>query len=126
MPETAEKKRILVVDDECEALEYIKDALEDEYVVFTAQNGETALDILSGERIDLVLLDIAMKEMDGNEALRKIRGIPGLGKVKVCIVSALMAPEQEKMSRELGADDYLVKPFRVDRLMDKVAALLDE
>ena len=120
------RKRILVVDDESEALEYITDALEENYAVLTARSGKTALEILGGERIDLVLLDIAMKEMDGNEALWKIRNMPGKENLLVCIVTALMSPGQEKKSRDLGANDYLIKPFSIEKLLDTVAGLLGD
>jgi DNA-binding response OmpR family regulator len=127
MPEAkTAKKRILVVDDESEALEYISDILEERYEVFTAPGGRQALDILSRERIDLVLLDIAMQGMDGNEVLRKIRSAPMTETLPVCIVTAIAAPKQEQNSRDMGATDYLIKPFRIETLIDKVAMLLGE
>ncbi len=122
----AARKRILVVDDEREALEYINDILEDRYDVFTAPDGRQALDILDRERIDLVLLDIAMQEMDGNKVLQKIRSMPRTETLPVCIVTAIAAPNQEQNSRSLGANDYLIKPFRIETLVDKVASLLGE
>ena len=120
------RKRILVVDDEKEALEYIHDILEDRYDVFTALDGKRALEILDAERIDLVLLDIAMQEMDGNKVLQKIRSMPRTETLPVCIVTAIAAPKQEQDSRRLGANDYLIKPFRIETLVDKVASLLGE
>jgi DNA-binding response OmpR family regulator len=120
------RKQILVVDDEKETLEYINDILEDRYNVFTALDGKQALDILDKERIDLVLLDIAMQEMDGNKALQIIRSMPGTENVPVCIVTAIAATKQEQTSRLLGANDYLIKPFHIDTLMKKVSSLLGE
>jgi len=122
----AARKCILVVDDEQEALEYINDILEGRYVVFTAPDGKRALEILDRERVDLVLLDIAMQEMDGNKVLREIRSMPRTESLPVCIVTAIAAPKQERDSRHLGANDYLIKPFRIETLMDKVASLLGE
>ncbi|MFA6447959.1 MAG: response regulator [bacterium] len=127
MQETnAARKQILVVDDEKETLEYIHDILEDRYNVFTALDGKQALDILDNERIDLVLLDIAMQEMDGNKVLQIIRSMPRTEHLPVCIVTAIAATKQEQTSRMLGANDYLIKPFHIETLIKKVASLLGE
>ena len=122
----AARKRILVVDDEKETLEYIHDILEDRYDVFTAPDGRRALEILDRESVDLVLLDIAMQEMDGNKVLQKIRSMPRTESLPVCIVTAIAAHKQEQDSRRLGANDYLIKPFHIETLVDKVASLLGE
>ncbi len=120
------KKRILVVDDEKEIVEFINEVLEDRYEILTATDGPGALAILDKEDVDLILLDIAMQEMDGNKVLKSVRGNPKTAAVPVCIVTAIAASNQKQTSLLFGANDYLVKPFKIEKLLDTVAALLGE
>jgi phosphoserine phosphatase RsbU/P len=109
---TENPSRILVVDD----LEVNRDLLARRvqrlgHSTGFADNGQTALDQLRASAWDLVLLDITMPEMDGYEALRTIKADPMLAHIPVVMVSAIDEIESVVRCIELGADDYLAKPF---------------
>jgi DNA-binding response OmpR family regulator len=120
------KKRILIVDDESEVVEFIRDTLEPKYDVLAVLNGKEALSVVERERVDLILLDIAMPDMEGNEVLRRIRGNPDRVAIPICMVTALAGRNQRIESYRAGADEYLVKPFRTEALLETVARLLGE
>lgn len=102
---------ILVVDDEPISVEMLINLLEGEYRVITAHNGQDALEIVSKEPIDLILLDVLMPEMDGYEVFRAIRKLPAHRDTPVLYITALGEEECEYEGLELGAGDYIHKPF---------------
>lgn len=114
---------ILVAEDEPQIRALIKDYLVFEgYSVIEAVNGEDAISkfcAIAG--IDLVILDVMMPKVNGYEACESIRGISD---VPILFLTALSAPENEVKGFELGADDYIAKPFRYDVLMARVKSTL--
>src|SRR5438309_9681913 len=114
--------RILVVDDEPRMLSMMRRVLEaDGYGVVLASDGAVALDILRGEPIDLVILDVMMPHLDGFEVCRTVR--------RESIVPILMLTARDEgvdkvTGLDCGADDYVIKPFDADELMARVRALL--
>jgi DNA-binding response OmpR family regulator len=114
--------KILVVDDEQTLLNQLRNALEDQrYIVETALDGEEALDKLFENPVDLIILDIMLPRSDGLSVLREIRRA-GM-KVPVLMLTARGALEDRIKGLDLGADDYLAKPFSLDELMARVRAL---
>ena len=118
--------KILVVDDE----PYNVDLLEQElellgYATVAAMDGRDALDALAREAVDLVLLDVMMPRLDGYEVLRRIKADPALRHLPVIMVSALDQLESAVRCIELGAEDYLPKPFEPVLLRARVAAGLE-
>ena len=116
-------KSILIVEDDRNIQDIIAYNLEKEdFKVFTSDNGVEALELMAdGEDIDLVLLDIMMPKMDGYECLRIIKekyNIP------VIMVTALEAEENIVQGLEMGADDYIVKPFRNREMVARIRANL--
>lgn len=113
---------ILVVDDDPRLLRFVRANLEAlHYKVVTAEGAEDALELLAREAPDLILLDIMLPGMDGYELCRHIRTF---SMVPVLMLTA-KAEEQDKVKGlELGADDYLTKPFGVPELLARVEALL--
>lgn len=108
----SDRARLLVVDD----IEVNRDLLARRlarlgHEVGFADNGRTALDALRAAPWDVVLLDITMPEMDGYEALARIKADPGLAHIPVIMVSAIDEIDSVVRCIELGADDYLAKPF---------------
>ncbi len=114
-------KKILVVDDEKTLREFVSRNLSARgFQLFTATNGLEALAIFNTETLDLVILDLMMPHMDGLETCRRIRQ---KSTVPIIILSAL-GEEQDKIAAfDLGADDYLTKPFGVAELLARVRAV---
>lgn len=121
------KNRILVVDDEPRVRELLKIALEkSNYEVLTANSGKEALDILRKEKVDLVLADVMMPEMDGYELCKRIREDPKLYPLRFIFVTAKSEREDEIHGFKLGADDYITKPFNLRTLLARVETRLRE
>lgn len=125
MSTAGEPARLLVVDD----LEVNRELLARRvsrlgHTAGFAVNGVDALDKLRSEPWDLVLLDITMPEMDGYEVLRQLKSDPALADIPVVMVSAIDETDSMVRCLELGADDYLTKPFSLAELLARVKALL--
>jgi two-component system KDP operon response regulator KdpE len=117
-----QKRLILVADDDAPILRLVRTKLQtDGYQVMTATNGQEALDRFEADRPDLIVLDIMMPVMDGIETLRRIRG---QSNVPVILLTARTAGRDKVRSLDLGADDYVTKPFDPDELSARVAAVL--
>lgn len=115
--------RILIVDDEAALVKQLQTMLSAErYLVDTASDGEAALDRLADNPADLVILDIMLPKLDGLAVLRHIRE-SGLS-TPVLMLSARSAIEDKIAGLDLGADDYLAKPFSPAELMARIRALL--
>lgn len=113
---------ILVVDDESRMIRFIRMNLELEgYRVVEAHNGLEALDKVRRDLPDLVLLDVMMPEMDGFEALRSLREFSN---VPVIMLTVRDEEEDKVRGLELGADDYVTKPFSARELASRIKALL--
>ncbi|MBP7175570.1 MAG: diguanylate cyclase [Thermoclostridium sp.] len=113
--------RLLIVDDTPENLEISGKILEKEsYDIYVADSGETALDLASNVKFDLILLDIMMPVMDGFEVCRRIREKPEYGSVPVIFLSAKAGIESVMKGFELGAVDYVRKPFNPAELVARV------
>lgn len=115
------KKKILVVDDESSLRLLVVGTLQAyDYQVFKAENGYEALEIARSERPDLVLLDVAMPEMDGFEVCRRLKADPVTKDVVVVMLTVLAQEADRKRGLEAGADAYLTKPFSPTVLLSKV------
>src|SRR5687767_13180589 len=116
---------ILAVDDESSVLLAVRRVLEDDnYTVSEAHSGEEALQMLSQNHYDLIVLDVIMPEMNGIEVCRRIRANPALAKTPVLFLTAKGRPSEIVQGLDAGADDYLVKPFAVVELPARIRALL--
>jgi|FLYL01.1.fsa_nt_gi diguanylate cyclase (GGDEF)-like protein len=119
------RERILVVDDDQDILRVVRINLELEgFDVATAEDGQEAIDQALEEPPDLVLLDIMMPRMDGLTALRKMRSHPALAGTSIILLTARGLPEDRVRGLDLGADDYITKPFDVNELIARVKAVL--
>ncbi len=115
-------KKILVVDDEMPIAEILKYNLEEEgYQVILAFNGEEALQKVATENPDLVILDIMMPQKDGYTACREIRQ---KSSIPIIMVSAREDEVDKVLGLELGADDYVTKPFSAREVVARVKAAL--
>lgn len=120
-------KTILVVDDERDTLQMIRDLLEGEgYGVLTAESGAIALDMLRSETPDLIILDLMMPAMDGFEFVRR-KSKEGIGEgVPIIVLTALDTFTYSDMflSEMLGVCLFMYKPFRAARLLENVQEAL--
>jgi two-component system response regulator VicR len=115
-------KKILVVDDEKNIVDVVAFNLHKEgYEVVVARDGESCLAAFANEKPDLVILDIMMPKMDGFEACRRIRQT---SQVPIIMLTARAEEVDKVLGLELGADDYVVKPFGVRELLARVKANL--
>ncbi len=118
-------KKILVVDDEENIVELVKFNLEQEgYQVTSAYTGKKALDLIKEDRFDLVILDLMLPEMDGFDICRKIRNKTGINRLPVIMLSAKSEEVDKVLGLEIGADDYITKPFSPRELLARVKAVL--
>ncbi len=121
MPEEFDRRRILVVDDEERMVRFIRMNLEhDGFQVMEAFNGKQAIDKLR-DTPDLVLLDVMMPDIDGFEVLETIREVSS---VPVIMLTARGEEDDRVRGLELGADDYITKPFSPRELVSRVKAAL--
>jgi two-component system KDP operon response regulator KdpE len=121
MPDQNERRRILVVDDEERMVRFIRMNLEhDGYQVMEALNGKQAIDKLR-DTPDLVLLDVMMPDIDGFEVLETVRQVSS---VPVIMLTAKGEEDDRVRGLELGADDYVTKPFSPRELVSRVKAVL--
>jgi DNA-binding response OmpR family regulator len=114
--------RILVVDDEPRYLRLLEaNLLTEDYQVVTAMDGEEALEAFSAEPADLILLDVMMPHMDGFAVCQRIRQF---STVPIIMLTAKGEEQDRVRGLDVGADDYLVKPFSVMELLARVRAVL--
>ena len=114
--------KVLVVDDDINIVKLIKLYLEKEdYEVVTANNGREALEIYNREDPSIIVLDIMMPELDGNAVCREIRKTSN---VPIIMLTAKGETFDKVLSLELGADDYIVKPFDPKELTARIKAIL--
>jgi CheY-like chemotaxis protein len=119
-----ERSRILVTDDEPITRMLVKLLLErDRFEVLEAANGRQAVEIALRERPDLVLIDLNMPEVDGYEAIGRLRRDFTLATVPIVVLTSEEGPGVEKRVLELGADDYIIKPFDPEVLLSRVHAV---
>lgn len=121
-----EATRILLVDDEPMNIHVLIEALKDSYELLVATNGKEALKLAESEpKPDLILLDIMMPEMDGYEVIERLKGNDNTKDIPVIFVSALSEIEDEAKGLELGAVDYITKPFNLRIAKARIKTHLD-
>jgi two-component system, OmpR family, alkaline phosphatase synthesis response regulator PhoP len=120
-----QRHHILVVDDDREIARMIRGYLEQAgYVATLAHDGESALHLLRSARPDLVLLDLMLPDRDGWELTQLIRSDPALAATYIIMLTARVEDSDKIVGLELGADDYIPKPFNPRELLARVRAML--
>ena len=116
---------ILVIEDEDRLRENIAQILEfGDYQVYLAASGISGIELAQQHRPDLILCDIMMKQVDGFGVLQELRGDPSTAKIPFIFVTAKADRESMRYGMELGADDYVTKPFTTSELLNAVSARL--
>ena len=119
----SEKQTILIIEDERAISNFIGRALTaNDYRVIPAFSGREGLSLLFSHGPDLVLLDLGLPDMDGLEVLAQLRGLPK--EVPVIIISARDRETEKVKALDMGADDYVVKPFGVSELLARIRSAL--
>jgi len=122
-----DRTRILVIDDEPNIVQTLKDRLEmNDYQVFTAGNGQEGLDVFEREQPDVILLDVIMPIMDGLAMLEALRARPDGGDVSVIMLTARSQAQDIARANDAGIDDYIVKPFDLSELLEKIESLVEQ
>jgi two-component system alkaline phosphatase synthesis response regulator PhoP len=118
-------QRILVVDDDREIVRLTRAYLEQSgYQVLVAYDGETALHILRRERPDLVILDLMLPDRHGYDVTRTVRADASLAAMPIIMLTARVEDHDKIVGLELGADDYVTKPFNPRELLARIRAVL--
>jgi two-component system, OmpR family, alkaline phosphatase synthesis response regulator PhoP len=121
------KGRILVVDDEIYIVHILDFSLGMEgYEVLTALDGEQALEKARAEKPDLIVLDIMMPKLDGYETCKALKSREETRDIPVILLSAKGRNVDQKTGFEVGADDYITKPFSPRKLVERINAILGQ
>ena len=119
------KQRICVVDDDKSIVKILRGYLEQSgYEVLVAYNGKMAIQIIVSEKPDLLLLDLMLPDKDGWELTRIIRADQRIAKLPIIMLTARVEDSDKIIGLELGADDYITKPFNAREVVARVRALL--
>lgn len=121
------KRKVLIVDDDEELVELLSDvfARDTRFEIRTANNGFAAGMSVKEFRPDLVVLDVMLPDINGKEVCERVRSDETLESVKIICISGMVEQDKVIELREAGADDFMHKPFNVDRLLDRACDLLD-
>jgi two-component system alkaline phosphatase synthesis response regulator PhoP len=119
------RQRVLVVDDDPQIVRLVRAYLEQAgFQVLTSANGESALHVLRRERPDLVVLDLMLPDRDGWDITRLVRADSSLAATPIIMLTARVEDADKIIGLELGADDYITKPFSPREVVARVRALL--
>lgn len=116
---------ILVVDDNEDMLSFISSSLCSSYNVLTATNGQEALSVLSANLISLVVSDVMMPVMDGLELCKRMKSDINMSHIPIILLTARTTDENQLEGLQLGADDYVMKPFNMDVLSLRIAKFME-
>lgn len=120
------RKKILVVEDVDLNRDLLVQLLEDDYEVITAADGEKGFEYAVQEQPDLVLMDLSLPVLDGWEATRRIKALPGKKDLPVLALTAHAMPGDEEKAKAAGCDDYLTKPIDEELLFEKLESFLGD
>jgi two-component system alkaline phosphatase synthesis response regulator PhoP len=119
------KGKVLVVDDEVNITQILEFSIGSEgFDVITAQNGEEAIEKARRVQPDLIILDIMMPKIDGYEACRILKANPLTKNIPVVLLTAKGRDIDKRLGMEVGATDYIVKPFSPNKLVERINQLL--
>jgi len=119
------KKHILVIDDVALNLKCAEDVLKDRYRLTMVSSGKEALEVLHKGAPDLILLDVIMPEMDGYETFANIREMKGMAEVPIIFLTADIGVGSEVMGLQMGAMDYIHKPFDPNIMLSRIKRVLE-
>ncbi len=116
------KNKVLIVEDDASVIKFLQSCLtSNDYDVITAATGQSALDVISSHCPDLILLDLGLPDIEGSQIIKTVRTWT---KVPIVVISARSTESDKAEALDLGADDYLTKPFGAIELMARIRAAL--
>ena len=119
------KPRVLLVEDNEDLLHFLKDVLNDQYTVTLARDGKEALKLLDSDNIDLIVSDIMMPGMDGLELCKSLKNDIRTSHIPIILLTAKTSGEDEVKGLEIGADDYISKPFNPGALLLRISNIME-
>jgi len=120
-------KKIFLVDDDEIHLTILENILKDKYETITAKSGKDALEyLLNGVIPNLILLDILMPNLDGWETFNRLRAISFLQDVPIVFLTSVSESAEVEHAQEIGAADYITKPYNKDDLLDRIEKILNK
>jgi excisionase family DNA binding protein len=121
------KRKVLIVDDDEELVELISDVLarDGRFEVRSANNGFDAGMVVREYRPDLIVLDIMLPDINGKEVCIRVRNDKSMSDVRIICISGMVEEDKVGELREAGADDFMHKPFEVEKLIERMCQLLD-
>jgi len=121
------KRKLLIVDDDEELVDLLRDAFERDgrFEIKVANNGFEAGMLVKEFRPDLVVLDVMLPDINGKEVCQRVRSDATLDTVKIICISGMVEQDKVAELRAAGANDFMQKPFTVDRLMERACDLLE-
>ncbi len=121
------KRKILVVDDDVELVELITDVLDRDgrFDVKSVNNGFDAGMMVKDYRPDLIVLDVMLPDINGKEVCQRVRSDKAMDMVKIVCISGMVEEDKVDDLKNAGANDFMRKPFEVDRLIERICQLLD-
>jgi putative two-component system response regulator len=121
----SDRKTVLIIDDTPLNIKILSDALKDIYRILVAPNGERGLELARGENSpDVILLDIMMPGMDGFEVCKRLKSDTATSGIPVMFITAMEKGADEKKGRELGAADFVFKPFSIPDLKKRISKII--
>ena len=121
------KRKILVVDDDVELVELITDVLDRDgrFEVRSANNGFDAGMMVKDYKPDLIVLDVMLPDINGKEVCQRVRNDKTMDSVQIICISGMVEDDKVDGLRQAGANDFMRKPFEVDRLIERICQLLE-
>ena len=121
------KRKILVVDDDVELVELITDVLERDgrFEVRSVNNGFDAGMMVKDYKPDLIVLDVMLPDINGKEVCQRVRSDKTMDIVQIICISGMVEDDKVDGLRQAGANDFMRKPFEVDRLIERICQLLE-
>jgi excisionase family DNA binding protein len=121
------KRKILVVDDDVELVELITDVVERDgrFEVKSVNNGFDAGMMVKDYQPDLIVLDVMLPDINGKEVCQRVRSDKSMDMVKIICISGMVEEDKVDDLKAAGANDFMRKPFEVDRLVERICRLLD-
>jgi len=118
-------KRILIVDDEVQLVEMVKMRLEAAgYEVISAYDGQDGFEKAKKDKPDLIILDLMLPKMDGYKVCGLLKSDARYSKIPIVMFSARAQDEDVRLGKDLGAEEYVTKPFEPKILLDKIRGLI--
>ncbi len=114
-------KKFLIVDDSASMRQLVSSTIKDAgYEVLVAENGKDALSVLNSEKVDMVITDLNMPDMDGIELIKKLRSLPDYKFAPIVMLTTEAQESKKQEGRKSGASGWIVKPFSSVQLLDVI------